>query len=99
METRAPTLDEIEDARRTISGIALRTPLVRLNTENDAEIYLKLENLQPIGSFKIRGAANAMKHFSKEQLARGTYCICGQHGSGCGLECQEHGRFMHSRCP
>jgi threonine dehydratase len=72
METRVPTLDEIQDARRTISGIALRTPLVRLNTEDDdTEFYLKLENLQPIGSFKIRGAANAMKHLSKEQLARG----------------------------
>ena len=100
METRVPTLDEIQDARRTIAGIALRTPLVRLNIEDDAEIYLKLENLQPIGSFKIRGAANAMKHFSKEQLTpRGTHSICGQHGSGCGLECQEDGRFMYSRCP
>ena len=63
---------EIQEARRTISGIAFRTPLVRLNTtESDAEIYLKLENLQPIGSLKIRGSANVMKHLPKEQLARG----------------------------
>jgi threonine dehydratase len=48
-------LDAAADARLNIAGIAIRTPLVALN-----EIYLKLENLQPIGSFKIRGAANAV---------------------------------------
>ena len=55
-----------------IAGSAIRTPLVRLNVVDTAvEIYLKLENLQPIGSFKIRGAANAMGHTPLEQLARG----------------------------
>lgn len=55
-----------------IVGSAIRTPLVRLNvTDAPAEIYLKLENLQPIGSFKIRGAANAMGHLAPELLARG----------------------------
>lgn len=50
----------------------IRTPLVRLNVDSaPAEIYLKLENLQPIGSFKIRGAANAMARLSPEKLARG----------------------------
>jgi threonine dehydratase len=53
-------------------GTAVRTPLVRLNGfDFAAEIYLKLENLQPIGSFKIRGAANAMGQLSPEQLQRG----------------------------
>jgi threonine dehydratase len=67
-----PTLTDIEDARRMITGSAIRTPLVRLNVfDAPAEIYLKLENLQPIGSFKIRGAANAMAHTPPEQLARG----------------------------
>ena len=67
-----PSLTDIEEARRMITGSAIRTPLVRLNTlDAPAEIYLKLENLQPIGSFKIRGAANAMAHTPKEQLARG----------------------------
>jgi threonine dehydratase len=62
----------IEDARRRISEVALRTPLVRLNSPDEpAEIYLKLENLQPIGSFKIRGAANAMAHISPDRLRRG----------------------------
>jgi threonine dehydratase len=66
------TLAAIEDARRRIAGSALRTPLVRLNCPDaPAEIYLKLENLQPIGSFKIRGAANAMARLSDEQLHRG----------------------------
>jgi threonine dehydratase len=55
-----------------ITSAAIRTPLVRLNVSDaPAEIYLKLENLQPIGSFKIRGAANAMGHMSPEMLARG----------------------------
>src|SRR5438128_1610993 len=69
-----PTLSEIEEARRAISGAAIRTPLVRLNVADaPAEIYLKLENLQPIGSFKIRGAANAIALATKEQLAKGVY--------------------------
>ncbi len=55
-----------------IAAAAIRTPLVRLNVSDaPAEIYLKLENLQPIGSFKIRGAANAMGHLSPEMLSRG----------------------------
>ena len=67
-----PTLAEIETARARIRGAAIRTPLVRLNVDDaPAEIYLKLENLQPIGSFKLRGAANAMAQLSPEQLARG----------------------------
>jgi len=54
------------------SAPAIRTPLVRLNTSDaPAEIYLKLENLQPIGSFKIRGAANAIAHMSAVELDRG----------------------------
>jgi threonine dehydratase len=65
-------LAAIEDARRRLAGIALRTPLVRLNGfDLPAEIYLKLENLQPIGSFKIRGAANAMAHLARSELQRG----------------------------
>jgi threonine dehydratase len=67
-----PTLSDIHQARDTIAGAAIRTPLVRLNVDDaPAEIYLKLENLQPIGSFKIRGAANAMGHTPPEELSRG----------------------------
>ena len=53
-------LEEILRARETIAGIAVRTPLVRLDVDSDAEIYLKLETLQPVNSFKIRGAGNAV---------------------------------------
>lgn len=55
-----------------IANSAIRTPLVRLNVPDaPAEIYLKLENLQPIGSFKIRGAANAIARLSPEKLECG----------------------------
>jgi threonine dehydratase len=62
----------IRDARQVIASSVLRTPLVRLNDSSaSAEIYLKLENLQPIGSFKIRGAANAISRLPPDKLARG----------------------------
>jgi threonine dehydratase len=54
-------LAEIEAAEDRIAGAAIRTPLIRLRIDDaPAQIYLKLENLQPIGSFKIRGAINAV---------------------------------------
>jgi threonine dehydratase len=67
-----PTLAEIRDARVRMGGIALRAPLVQLDLESaPAEVWLKLENLQPIGSFKIRGAANALANLTAAELARG----------------------------
>ena len=67
-----PTLAEIEAARRRIRNVAVRTPLVRLHAGPEGtEIYLKLETLQPIGSFKIRGAGNAMLSASAAELASG----------------------------
>ena len=67
-----PTLADIREARARLACIALRTPLVRLDfPDAPAEIWLKLECLQPIGSFKIRGAANAMANILPQQLARG----------------------------
>jgi threonine dehydratase len=62
----AISLSAVQDARRVIADSAIRTPLVPLNLQDaPAEIYLKLENLQPIGSFKIRGAANAIARLPK----------------------------------
>jgi len=61
-------LAEIERARERIAGAAVRTPLVRLP---DTEVWLKLENLQPVASFKIRGATNAIRAASPEALAGG----------------------------
>src|SRR5262245_50241675 len=67
-----PTLADIREAQPRLAGIANRTPLVRLDLPGaPAEIWLKLENLQPIGSFKIRGAANAMAAISPERLEHG----------------------------
>ena len=71
---RPVTYDDAKAAAARIEGSALRTPLVRLNVDDaPAEIYLKLENLQPIGSFKIRGAANAIGLASREALADGVW--------------------------
>jgi threonine dehydratase len=64
-------LAEIERARERIAGASVRTPLVRLHAGTEAEIWLKLENLQPIGSFKIRGATNAIRAATPEELADG----------------------------
>jgi threonine dehydratase len=65
-------LEAIEQARDRIRGTAIRTPLVRLYVEDaPAEIYLKLENLQPINSFKIRGAINAVMLAPESERARG----------------------------
>jgi len=65
-------LADIEAARERIAGAAVRTPLVRLHVdEAPAEIYLKLENLQPINSFKTRGATNAIMTASAAERAKG----------------------------
>ena len=67
-------LADIRAARERIAGAALRTPLVRLNVEDaPADIYLKLECLQPIGSFKIRGASNRMALATSDELAHGVW--------------------------
>src|SRR5262245_45466967 len=67
-------LEDIRAAGARIADSAIRTPLVRLNVDDaPAEIYLKLEVLQPIGSFKLRGAGNAIALKPKDQLAKGVY--------------------------
>ena len=68
------TLDEIERARERIAGGAIRTPLVRLDADvPGTEIYLKLEVLQPIGSFKIRGAGSLIGSLPEDELADGVW--------------------------
>ena len=67
-------LEAIRAARERVCDAALRTPLIRLNVdEAPAEVYLKLENLQPVGSFKVRGAANAVALADPASLANGVY--------------------------
>ncbi|HEY5220467.1 MAG TPA: pyridoxal-phosphate dependent enzyme [Gemmatimonadaceae bacterium] len=68
-----PTLAAFQAARARISATAVRTPLVRLRTDAPTELYLKLETLQPIGSFKLRGAVNAMRMLPPDQLRAGVY--------------------------
>jgi len=67
--------EAIDDARRHVYEAAIRTPLVRLNYDGPAEIYLKLECLQPIGSFKIRGAWNAVRLLPEEQRRQGVWTV------------------------
>lgn len=67
-------LTEIQAAAERLAGTVMRTPALRLpQDEAPAEIVLKLENLQPIGSFKLRGAGNAMAQASREALSQGVY--------------------------
>ncbi|HEV2118578.1 MAG TPA: pyridoxal-phosphate dependent enzyme [Candidatus Bathyarchaeia archaeon] len=69
----------VEEARDRIRGTVLRTPIVRLNVDDaPADIFLKLENLQPTGSFKVRGASNAIALAGPEARERGVYtCSAG----------------------
>lgn len=72
MEPLAPaTLEGIRAAAERIRGVALRTPLLRLGDDIGPDIRLKLENLQPVGSFKIRGAAHSVSLTTAADLAAG----------------------------
>ena len=71
------SLEEIRAAQKRLAGIVVRTPLLRLNVEEaPAEIYLKVESLQPLGSFKIRGAGNAILAADPERLKGGVWTWC-----------------------
>jgi threonine dehydratase len=82
---RPVTIDEIRAARERIRDVITRTPLIRLRHDvaGAPEIWLKLENLQPINAFKIRGAANAVALLSPEARQRGVWTIsAGNAGQG-----------------
>ena len=87
----------IDDARRHVYEAAIRTPLVRLNYDRSnydgpAEIYLKLECLQPIGSFKIRGAYNAVRLLPEEERRRGVWTVsAGNAAQGVALAARKAG--------
>ncbi len=66
-------LERIRAARERIADAAIRTPLIRLPGSDAPEIWLKLETLQPVGSFKIRGARNALAELGEPALAAGVY--------------------------
>lgn len=77
-------LSEIREARKRIAGTAIRTPLVRLELgPGFPDIWLKLENLQPINAYKLRGAANAVAMLSESERKRGVWTIsAGNAGQG-----------------
>jgi threonine dehydratase len=90
---RPVTLDEIRAARKRIANVIVRTPLVRLlHGAERPEVWLKLENLQPINAFKIRGAANAVALLRPEERARGVWTIsAGNAGQGVAYAAREAG--------
>ncbi len=92
-ERRTILFEMIEEARRHVYEVAVRTPLVRLNAgDAPAEIYLKLENLQPIGSFKIRGAYNAVRLLARGEGGRGVWTVsAGNAAQGVALAARKAG--------
>jgi threonine dehydratase len=92
------TLDEIRAAAERIANVIVHTPLVRAPFEGIAgretgrEVYLKAESLQPIGSFKLRGAANKILQLSPDEIRRGviTYSS-GNHAQGVAYAAREVG--------
>src|SRR5213595_2670882 len=77
-------LSDIRAARERIANTIVRTPLIRLELGREfPEIRLKLENLQPINAYKLRGAANAVALLSEEERKRGVWTIsAGNAGQG-----------------
>src|SRR5579863_2470758 len=86
-------LDMIRAAARRIAGVAVKTPLVRASFDGvRGAVWLKAESLQPIGSFKLRGAANKILQLSRDEIARGviTYSS-GNHAQGVAYAAREVG--------
>src|SRR5436305_351301 len=90
---RPVSLDEIYAARERIKNTITRTPLVRLRHDLDApELWLKLETLQPINAFKIRGAANAVALLTDEARSKGVWTIsAGNAGQGVAFAARDAG--------
>jgi threonine dehydratase len=86
-------LADIQQARKRIAQTILRTPLVRLELGSDfPDIRLKLENLQPINAYKLRGAANAVAMLSESERKRGVWTIsAGNAGQGVAYAARQAG--------
>src|SRR5213596_2892888 len=86
-------LKEIREARNRIAGTIVRTPLVRLEVgPNFPDIRLKLENLQPINAYKLRGAANALAMLPESERQRGVWTIsAGNAGQGVAYAARQAG--------
>jgi threonine dehydratase len=91
---RRISIDTIRDAARSVYEAAVRTPLVPLGqlVPGGPEVFLKLETLQPIGSFKIRGAYNAVRRLAAEQTAGGVWTVsAGNAAQGVALAARKAG--------
>ena len=89
-EPESITLDDVLAARDRVREAAVRTPLIRL--EGARKLYLKLETMQPIRSFKVRGAGNAVAMLSPQELAAGVYTAsAGNMAQGLGWAARAHG--------
>lgn len=86
-------LEDINAARKRISGTILRTPLVRLELGSEfPEIWLKLENLQPINAYKLRGASNAVAMLRDAERQRGVWTVsAGNAGQGVAYAAKQAG--------
>src|SRR5947207_4697804 len=89
---RTIPLAAIRDAATAVYDAAIRTPLVRLPLPDGPELYLKLEVLQPIGSFKIRGAYNVIRQLPPEALRDGVWTVsAGNAAQGVGFAARQVG--------
>lgn len=94
------TLDDVIAARKRIGAAVPRSPLIRLEGAGAGNVYLKLENLQPIRSFKLRGAFNAMAVMSDGELAAGVYTAsAGNMAQGVAWAAQSRGTRCTVVCP
>ena len=76
-------LNDIQNARSLLHNVAVRTPLVLCKLPDDRQIFIKPENLQPIGSFKLRGAYNKISSLTAEERKRGVVAhSSGNHAQG-----------------
>lgn len=86
------SLEQIRSAQERLAGKVVRTPLLQLASDSPATIYLKLENLQPIGSFKLRGALNAISQLPADELKAGVVTAsAGNMGQGVAWAARELG--------
>ncbi|EKF23833.1 threonine dehydratase [Mycolicibacterium hassiacum DSM 44199] len=89
------TAADIDEAAQRISGVVLRSPLQfceRLSETTGARVYLKREDLQPVRSYKLRGAHNLLMQLSREETAKGVVCSsAGNHAQGFAMACRSMG--------
>jgi threonine dehydratase len=86
------SLEQIRSAQERLAGKVVRTPLLQLAADSPATIYLKPENLQPIGSFKLRGALNAISQLPADELEAGVVTAsAGNMGQGVAWAARELG--------